>query len=68
MISGYGVMQSLPQPFNMIHPWRIDRLKNAPELRIFLQPALRFPTLVDNVVVHDERDGFRPLVRRLQML
>lgn len=52
----------------MIHPWRVNRLINAPELRVLLQPALRFPTFVDNVVVHDERDGFCPPVCRFKPL
>ena len=31
-----------------------------------LQPALCFPVFVDNVVVHDQRDGFRPTVCRFK--
>ncbi len=52
----------------MIHPWRVNRLINAPELRVLLQPALCFPAFVDNVVVHDQRDGFRPTVCRFKPL
>lgn len=52
----------------MIHPWRVNRLINDPELRIFLQPVLCFPAFVDNVVVHDQRDGFRPTVCRFKPL
>lgn len=35
---------------------------NDPELRVLLQPALCFPAFVDNVVVHDQCDGFPPTV------
>lgn len=52
----------------MIHPWRVSQLINDPELRVLLQPALCFPAFVDNVVVHDQRDGFRPPVRRFKPL
>lgn len=52
----------------MIHPWRVNRLINAPELRVLLQPALCFPAFVDNVVVHDQRDGFRTTVCRFKPL
>lgn len=52
----------------MIHPWRVKRLINDPELRVLLQPAFYFPAFVDNVVVHDQRDGFRPPVRRFKPL
>lgn len=46
----------------MIHPWRLNRLINDSALRFILQPALGFPAFVDNVVVLEQRDGFRPTV------
>lgn len=52
----------------MIHPWRVNQLINDPELRVLLQPALCFPAFVDNVVVHDQRDRFRPTVCRFKPL
>lgn len=67
MISGYCVVQGLPRPLNVIHPRRVNGLINHPELRILFKPALSFPTLVDNVVINDERDRFVPAVTRLQV-
>ena len=43
-------------------------LINHPELRIFLQPTLRFPAFVNNVIIHDEGHRFCPPVHRLQLL
>ena len=52
----------------MVHPWRVNRLINAPELRVLLQPARCFPAFVDNVVAHDQRAGFRSTVCRFKPL
>ncbi len=68
MIACYCVVKRLPWPFHVILPWRVNRLINDTELRVLLQPALCFPAFVDNVVVHDQRDGFRPPVRRFKPL
>jgi len=45
-----------------------NRLINPPEIRIFFQSALRFLAFMDNVVVRNERDSFRPSVSLLQVL
>ncbi|KGT10429.1 peptide ABC transporter permease [Escherichia coli] len=43
-------MQRLPQPFDMIHPRRVNWLINHPELRVCFQPAQRFTAFVDDVL------------------
>lgn len=68
MITGYRVMKCLPWPFHMIHPRRVNRLVNYPELGICFQPALCFAAFMDNVVINDQRDCFRPPVSDFQVL
>jgi hypothetical protein len=60
-------MKRLPQPFDMIDPWRVNRLINDPELLVCFQPAQRFTAFVDNVVIDNERNRFCPPVCRLKM-
>ena len=44
-------MKRLPQPFDMIHPRRVNWLINHPELRVCFQPAQRFTAFVDDIVI-----------------
>lgn len=48
-------MQRLPQPFDMIHPRRVNWLIIHPELRVCFQPAQRFTAFVDDVLFDNER-------------
>jgi len=58
MVPADCLMQPVPQPFDDVHPWGIDRLEQQLELPVILQPSLSFPTLMDDVVVEDQGDGF----------
>lgn len=49
-------MKRLPQPFDMIHPRRVNWLIYHPELRVCFQPAQRFTAFVDDVVIDNERN------------
>jgi hypothetical protein len=40
VVPGDRFMEGMPQPLNLVHPWRIHRLKKHDELRIFCQPSL----------------------------
>lgn len=44
-------MKRLPQPFDMIHPRRVNWLINHPELQVCFQPAQRFTAFVDDIVI-----------------
>lgn len=68
MIAGYRIVQRLPLPLNMVYPQRVNRLKNAPELRVCFQPALGFTDFMEDVVIKDQRDGFCPPVFSFQVL
>ena len=52
----------------MIYPWRVNLLINHPELWVTFQPALCFPALVNDVVIHDKCDGFCPSISGFQVL
>jgi len=58
MVPGDCLMQLVPQPFDDVYPRGIDRLELQLELPVILQPGLGFPTLMDDVVVEDQGDGF----------
>jgi hypothetical protein len=68
MVAGYRVVKRLPESLYVVHPRRIDRLINHAELRVTFQPVLCFTALVDDVVIHDKRDGFCPSISRFQVL
>lgn len=68
MVAGYCVVKRLPQTLYVVYPRRVDRLINHAELRVTFQPALCFTTLVNDVVIHDKRDGFCPSICGFQVL
>lgn len=50
----------------MVYPRRVNRLVNGPEL--WGQPTLGCSTFMNDVVIHDKRDGFRLTVCRFKAL
>lgn len=56
VITGHRFMQLVPQQLYLVYPGRVNRLEDKDELGIVCQPALNQPTLVDHVVIQDQRD------------
>ena len=52
-------MQGMPQLFNLINPRTVDWLEQQNKLGILLQPCLCFLTLVNDVIIHDQRYRLR---------
>ena len=58
MITGNRFVQCMPELFDFINPWAIDRLKQQTEFRVLFQPQSRFSALMNDVVINNKRDGF----------
>jgi hypothetical protein len=56
MIWSDRVVESFPQPFNLIDPWMIDRSKEHLELGIVSEPALCDLAFMSHEVVDDEHE------------
>lgn len=68
MVAGYGVVECLPQPLDVIDPRVVGGLEEQREFRIARQPASCDVALVNNVVIEDEHDAPRPAIGALELV
>ena len=68
MVTSHGVVQRLPQPFDVVDPGMVGGLEQQLELRVVRQPVPCDMTLVDNVVIDNEHDTPSPAVGALELV
>ena len=62
MISSDRVVESFPQPFNLIDPWMIDGLKEQLELGVVGEPAPSDVAFMNHEIVDNEHDASRAAI------